>query len=263
MPAIQLYFQPMLTIGDQSDRPDAAAASSPGITTQIVFMLFIEIPGVTAETPFSILAAAVEAWARREFPAVQANPELLPSLLSFDTLAGFLADAADPFEFQILPGSAMTNQVAKLAPFPMLPWLKLTPPAPGGAIDFATRKACRPGFLESLTDPFAVPKPGAAAAPATVSAPQTFPSLAAGIFTDYFITVIRHLLDNGDAGAAAQAAGLFLMHGIRLPDPDAPTARDYPLFVLSGQQLTLPADTGSGYTVSLATGGGEIGRAHV
>src|ERR1700690_3322376 len=253
MPTIQLHFQPMLTIGDQSDRPDAAAAASPVITTQVVFMLFIEIPSGTAETPFSILASAAQAWALREFPAIQPTSELLPALLSFDKLAGFLAGGADPFEFQILPGSAMTNQAAKLAPFPMLPWLKLTPPAPGAPIDFATRKPCSAGFLASLTDPFAVPKPGAAAA---TRALQTFPSLAAGMFTDYFVTVIRHLLDNPDAAAAAQAAGLFLMHGIRLPDPDAPTARDYPLYVLSGQQLALPADIGSGLTVNLAASGG-------
>ena len=49
-----------------------------------------------------------------------------------------------------------------------------------------------------------------------------------------------------------------MMHGIRLPDPDAPAARDYPLYVLNGQQLTLPADISSGYTVSLAASGGGV-----
>ena len=262
MHAIPLYFQPMLTLGDQRDQPDAAAGASPDVTPQIVFMLFTEIPGNAGEVPFSSLAAAAKAWALRDSPAIKTNPEFLPALLTFEKLAAFLADAADPFEFTILPGSALTRSDARLAPFPMLPWLKLTPPAPGAAIDFATRRACSADFLDKITDPFAVPKPReATASPAPASAPKRFfPSLAAAMFTDYFVTVIRHLLDDdsGDAGAAAQAAGLFLMHGVRLPDPASPTVRDYPLYVLSGQQLALPADLSSGYTVNLEASGDGV-----
>ncbi len=239
MPTIPLYFHHMLTLGDRFDRPDAPAGAAPDFTPQIVFKLFIEIPGSTlsAATPFTTLFTAVI----NRFP----NPQVL----TFDALTQFLA----AFQFDLLPATQITQPMTMtLTAFPMLPYMVLTPPAPASPIDFSTRKPCTAAYLQSLTDPFAVRKPQPAAS-ATPDTPQTFPSLAAGMFTDYFLTAIQHLGDKpGDFAAAAKAAGLFLMHSIRLPDPDAPGPQDYPLFVLSGQQLTLPADTSSGYAVNLA-----------
>src|ERR1039458_6705371 len=141
MPTIPLYFHHMLTVGDRFDRPDAPAGSAPDFTPQIVFTLFIEIPGATpAATPFTTLFTA----------AIQQFPN--PQVLTFDALTQFLA----AFEFDLLPATQIPQPMTMtLAAFPMLPYLAITPPAPASPIEFSTRKPCTAAYLSSLTDPFA------------------------------------------------------------------------------------------------------------
>ncbi|WP_100448811.1 hypothetical protein [Glycomyces xiaoerkulensis] len=136
------------------------------------------------------------------------------------------------------------------AVFPVFDAMRLT--WDGGSVVFADRAPTGPGYVEAVDAYFeALSLRGTVAAAATADRAHSGQegSVARFVFDDYFLLIARQLAHSGpenaagkpEAGPLAGMVSRYLLHGLRLPDPDSlSTIAPEAGYTLTGQQFTAP-----------------------
>ncbi len=231
---LDLYLQPLVSVGRMADYPwhghRRRASGTDATAVQLQLQLFISLgnPDPLRGAGFEELARAELLWAvetiHEALMAASAPPtEIMRSALDFvmaDLTSGHprqpigFCEVVDflreNFRLRIRPTPLQAQARADLATegvtlFPMPPYLTLTTSAPEHRVDFQTFDACSADYIKVVEEYFrqmSVPVDGqttdgaaraAAAAGEATIAPD---SMAAFIFGDYFIMILRQIVQS-------------------------------------------------------------------
>jgi LysM repeat protein len=233
---LDVYVQPVITIGRNADAPGRSAQTAGDAAVQLVLSLFVPLESADplGDAGFKDLARAELLWALAAFDespsgasAAERDPSMPPAEVRRSTLEHIIADLTSEHphqpiglpqledflrqnflvRIQAMPGqpAARDALVARgLTLFPMPPYVTLETGEPTHRVDFETFNPCGPDYIRVVQEYFRQVSVEVAARPAgvdarpaaTVNAPATGDSMAAFIFVDYLTLVLRQLLQS-------------------------------------------------------------------